>query len=185
MDWALKGPIPWRAPACNRAGTVHLGGSLEEIALSERGLLEKTNQDATRKKPFVLLAQPSLFDPSRAPAGHHTVWAYCHVQNGSTADMSWAIEDQIEYYAPGFKSRIQARHTMTTADLEKRNANLIGGDISGGLQDLRQLFLRPTKTLYRTPRKGLYLCSASTPPGAGVHGLCGYYAAKAALQDLA
>jgi phytoene dehydrogenase-like protein len=179
MDWALNGPIPWTSPDCARAGTVHLGGSLEAIAASERAPWENRHED----RPFVLLAQPSVFDSTRAPVGQHTVWAYCHVPQGSNMDREEVIESQIERVAPGFRSRILARHAMGTADLEKHNANLIGGDISGGAQDLAQLFLRPTRHLYRTPRQGLYLCSSSTPPGAGVHGMCGYHAATAALKD--
>jgi phytoene dehydrogenase-like protein len=179
MDWALNGPIPWKAAACGRAATVHIGGTLEAIADSERAPWE----NRVAERPFVLLAQPSLFDSSRAPAGCHTAWAYAHVPNGSTVDMSARIEAQIERVAPGFQSRILARHTASPADLEAQNANLIGGDICGGAQDLAQMFLRPTRRLYRTPVKGLYLCSASTPPGGGVHGMCGYYAARAALED--
>jgi phytoene dehydrogenase-like protein len=158
---------------------VHIGGTLEEIAESERA----PEAGRIAERPFVLLAQPSLFDASRAPAGRHTAWAYCHVPNGSTADMSDRIEAQIERFAPGFRSRVLARHILTPADMERHNSNLIGGDIGGGLADLRQLFLRPTRRLYRTPTKGLYLCSASTPPGGGVHGMCGYWAARVALRD--
>jgi phytoene dehydrogenase-like protein len=175
MDWALDGPIPWRAKECTRAGTVHVGGTLEEIA----------NWEATHSgRPFVLVAQTSLFDPSRAPDGKHTAWAYCHVPNGSTEDMSADIENQIERFAPGFRGRILARHIFTPADLERRNANLVGGDISGGAMSLRQMFLRPTRRLYGTPIRGVYLCSSSTPPGGGVHGMCGYYAAQLALKQL-
>jgi phytoene dehydrogenase-like protein len=180
MDFALDGPIPWTAAACRRAGTVHVGGAFEEIAVSERASWE----GRTSGHPFVLVAQPSLFDPTRAPAGKHTVWAYCHVPNGSTTDMSARIESQIERMAPGFRARILARHIMAPAALEEHNANLVGGDISGGAQDLRQMFLRPTRHLYRTPVKGLYLCSSSTPPGGGVHGMCGYHAARTALKEL-
>jgi phytoene dehydrogenase-like protein len=180
VDWALNAPIPWRHPVCARAGTVHLGGTLDEIAASERAAW----YGESSPRPFVLLAQPSLFDESRAPAGRHTAWAYCHVPNGSTEDMTGLIEAQVERFAPGFHNTILARHTMSPAQLEAHNANLIGGSIDGGSADLRQLFLRPTASLYRTPRKGLYLCSSSTPPGAGVHGMCGYYAAQAALADL-
>ncbi len=176
MDWALSGPIPWRASRCARAATVHLGGTLEQIAASER-------LAGGRDQPFVLLAQPSLFDSTRAPPGRHTAWAYCHIPNGSTTDMSAQIESQIESAAPGFRGRILARHAMGPAEMEKHNANLVGGDINGGAQDLGQLFLRPTRQLYRTPLKGLYLCSASTPPGGGVHGMCGYHAARTALAD--
>ncbi len=175
MDFALDGPIPWRAAGCARAGTVHLGGAFDEIAEWESRFTGR---------PFVLLAQSSLFDPSRAPGGKHTVWAYCHVPNGSTADMSGAIESQIERFAPGFRERILARRVLTPADLERHNANLIGGDIAGGAINLRQMFLRPTASLYRTPVRGLFFCSSSTPPGAGVHGMCGYYAAQAALRQV-
>ncbi|HWD00002.1 MAG TPA: NAD(P)/FAD-dependent oxidoreductase [Candidatus Sulfopaludibacter sp.] len=172
LDIALDGPIPWRAPECLRAGTVHLGGTFDEIAR-----WEATHMGA----PFVLVAQQSLFDPSRAPAGKHTVWAYCHVPNGSTGDFTAAIEDQIERFAPGFRARILARHTLTPAELEARNQNLVGGDIGGGAMDLVQTFLRPNRHQYRTPVPGVYLCSSSTPPGGGVHGMCGYHAVKAAL----
>jgi len=174
LDLATDGPIPWRAPECARAGTVHLGGTLEEIAQWEASF---------KGRPFVLLAQQSLFDATRAPAGKHTVWAYCHVPNGSTADFSDAIEEQIERFAPGFRSRILARHALTPAALEARNANLVGGDVGGGAMDLRQAFLRPNRHRYRTPIPGVYLCSAATPPGGGVHGMCGYYAVKAAFLD--
>lgn len=181
LDWALSGPIPWRAAACARAGTLHLGGTLEEIAASERA--PWAGKCGTR--PYVLLAQPSLFDPTRAPAGMHTAWAYCHVPNGSTVDMTDRIEAMVERYAPGFGARILARAATGPADLERLNANLLGGDITGGVSDLRQLFTRPTPSLtpYRTPLKGVYLCSASTPPGPGVHGMCGYHAARTALRD--
>jgi phytoene dehydrogenase-like protein len=178
IDWALSAPIPWKAPECARAGTVHVGGSLDEIAASERTLAGTTPSE----RPFVLVAQPSLFDSGRAPAGQHTAWAYCHVPHASTADMTHPIESQVERFAPGFRERILARHTMTPADLERHNANLVGGDIAGGAQDLRQLVLRPTRLLYRTPLEGVYLCSASTPPGGAVHGMCGFHAAHAALR---
>lgn len=174
LDWALDAPIPWRAPECARAATVHLGGTLSEIAAWEARF---------EGRPFVLLTQPSLFDASRAPAGKHTAWAYCHVPNGSTADFSGAIEEQIERFAPGFRARILARSVLTPAALEQRNANLVGGDISGGAMNLRQFFLRPTRTQYRTPLRGVYLCSSSTPPGGGVHGMCGYHAARLALAE--
>lgn len=177
IDWALKAPIPWKAPRCARAATVHLGGSAEEIADSERAPWK----GRTHPRPFVLLAQPSLFDDSRAPAGMHTAWAYCHVPNGSREDMTAAIEAQVERFAPGFRGCIVARHTMTTADLERHNANLVGGDITGGANTLRQTILRPTASAYRTPLEDVFLCSSSTPPGGGVHGMCGYYAARAAL----
>jgi phytoene dehydrogenase-like protein len=180
LDWALSGPIPWTAPDCARAGTVHLGGTLAEIAASESA----TGRGEHPPRPFVLLSQPSLFDPTRCPPGHHTAWAYCHVPNGSTVDMSARIEDQVERFAPGFRDLILARHAMAPSDFETYNANYIGGDINGGAQDLRQLFTRPVTRLvpYSTPLRGLYICSSSTPPGGGVHGLCGYYAALAALR---
>jgi phytoene dehydrogenase-like protein len=179
LDWALSAPIPWTSPNCARAATVHLGGTLEEIAASERAAW----QGELSGSPYVLLAQPSLFDPTRAPRGLHTAWAYCHVPHGSTDDMSGPIEAQIERFAPGFKSKILARSAMTTTDMESHNANLVGGDISGGQTVLRQLFTRPTTSLYRTPVKGLYLCSSSTPPGGGVHGMCGANAARCVLSD--
>lgn len=180
IDWALGGPIPWTAPACARAATVHLGATWDEIAASERAAAG----GAPAERPFVLLAQPSLFDPTRAPPGQHTVWAYCHVPFASTYDMTERIERQIERFAPGFRDRILARNALSPRQLERHNANLVGGDINGGTQDLGQLFLRPTARTYSTPLKGLYLCSASTPPGGGVHGMCGYFAARAALRDL-
>jgi phytoene dehydrogenase-like protein len=180
VDWALDGPIPWRAEACGRAATLHVGGTLEEIAAAEAAVARGIHPD----HPFVLLAQPSLFDPTRAPAGKHTAWGYCHVPNGSTVDMTERIERQIERFAPGFRDRILARHMMTATDLERYNPNYVGGDINGGLQDFRQLFTRPVARLvpYATPVRGLYLCSSSTPPGGGVHGMCGYRAARAALR---
>ncbi|HXT00840.1 MAG TPA: NAD(P)/FAD-dependent oxidoreductase [Elusimicrobiota bacterium] len=179
LDWALRAPIPWAAPECARAGTVHLGGTLGEIAASERAPWA----GRAPSRPFVLLAQPSLFDRTRAPAGAHTAWAYCHVPNGSSEDMTERIEAQVERFAPGFRRLILARSARGPAELERRNANLVGGDITGGAQDLAQLFLRPARGLYRTPVRGLYLCSASTPPGGGVHGMCGFHAARAALAD--
>jgi phytoene dehydrogenase-like protein len=178
VDWALSAPIPWKAAECGRAGTVHVGGSLDEIVASERTVAGTVPSD----RPFLLVAQPSLFDSSRAPAGRHTAWAYCHVPHASTADMTERIEAQLERFAPGFRARILARHTMAPADLERHNANLVGGDITGGAQDLRQLVLRPTRLLYRTPLDGVYLCSSSTPPGGAVHGMCGFHAAHAALR---
>jgi len=181
MDWALDGPIPWKAPECGMAATVHIGGTFEEIAASER---LAWNGSATQR-PFVLLAQPSLFDPTRAPDGKHTAWGYCHVPHGSEARMAESIEAQVERFAPGFRKRILARSILPPKELERHNANLVGGDINGGAQDIFQLFARPTRRLYSTPAKGLYLCSASTPPGGGVHGMCGYFAARAALKDLA
>jgi phytoene dehydrogenase-like protein len=179
LDWALSGPIPWRDERCRQAATVHLGGTLAEIAASERA--------PGSQRPFVLLAQPSLWDDTRAPAGQHTAWAYCHVPNGSTANMTDAIETQVERFAPGFRDCILARGERGPAQLESHNRNLVGGDLNGGLMDLRQLYARPVaaRNPYRTPRKGVYLCSASTPPGGGVHGMCGFAAAKVALHDLA
>jgi phytoene dehydrogenase-like protein len=182
LDWALDGPIPWKAAACARAGTVHLGGTLPEVAESESAVWRGEHAE----RPFVLLAQQSLFDPTRAPPGKHTAWAYCHVPNGSTFDMSARIEDQVERFAPGFRDRVLARSVLTPADFERRNANCVGGDVTGGVQDFRQLFTRPVARLvpYATPVKGLYLCSASTPPGGGVHGMCGLFAARAALRQV-
>jgi phytoene dehydrogenase-like protein len=179
LDWALDGPIPWTAPEAARAGTVHLGGTLEELAASE----EAATRGEHHERPFVLLVQPSLFDPTRAPEGRHTAWAYCHVPNGSTRDMTGAIEAQVERFAPGFRDRIAARSAMDSAEVERRNPNYVGGDINGGVQDLRQLFTRPVArpVPYSTPVPGLYICSSSTPPGGGVHGMCGYWAARAAL----
>jgi phytoene dehydrogenase-like protein len=179
LDWALCGPIPWRASACARAGTVHLGGTLAEIAASERAVWRGQHPE----RPYVLVAQQSLFDPSRAPAGRHTGWAYCHVPPGSTRDMSGAIEAQLERFAPGFRDLVLARRATTCADLERGNPNYVGGDINGGVADLRQLFFRPAPRLvpYRTPNPRILLCSASTPPGGGVHGMCGFHAARAAL----
>ena len=179
VDFALDKPIPWRAEECLRAGTVHIGGTLDEISLGEATVSRGEHPE----RPFVLLAQQSLFDASRAPEGKHTVWAYCHVPNGSTFDMTERIEAQIERFAPGFKDRILAKSTMGPADLQRINANHVGGDINGGIMDFRQLFTRPTARLtpYSTPAKGLYICSSSTPPGGGVHGMCGYSAARAAL----
>jgi phytoene dehydrogenase-like protein len=181
VDWALDGPIPWKAAECARAGTVHLGGTLNEIAAAERAVWQGAHPD----RPFVLVAQQSLFDPTRAPAGRHTAWAYCHVPHGSTFDMTGMIEAQIERYAPGFRDRVLGRSVKTPADLERYNANYIGGDINGGIQDIRQLFTRPVARLvpYATPVPGLYICSSSTPPGGGVHGMCGYFAARAALRE--
>jgi len=178
LDWALDGPIPWTADDCRRAATVHVGGTFEEIAGSERS--------PGRERPYVLLTQPSLFDDSRAPAGKHTAWAYCHVPLGSTEDMTERMEAQVERFAPGFRDLILARSAMGPADLEERNRNIVGGDINGGTMDLRQLFFRPVRKLvpYRTPLEGVYICSSSTPPGGGVHGMCGYSAALVALRDV-
>jgi phytoene dehydrogenase-like protein len=180
VDWALDAPIPWRDPACLRAATVHVGGTLAELARSETDAWE----GRISERPFVLLAQPTLADPTRAPAGKHVVWAYCHVPHGSTVDMLPAIERQIERFAPGFRERVLARHVTTPADLERRNANLVGGDIASGVMDLRQAFARPTWREYSTPLRGVYLCSAATPPGVGVHGMCGYFAARRALGEV-
>jgi phytoene dehydrogenase-like protein len=182
VDFALDGPVPWRAQECLLAGTVHLGGTLDEISAGEAAVWRSEHPE----RPFVLLAQQSLFDPTRAPEGKHTVWAYCHVPNGSTFDMTGRIEGQIERFAPGFRDRILAKNAMGPADLERINPNLVGGDINGGIMDLRQLFTRPMPRLnpYSTPAKGLYICSSSTPPGGGVHGMCGYFAARAVLRYL-
>ena len=182
LDWALDGPIPWRAAECGRAATVHLGGTLGEIARSERAAWRSEPADA----PYVLLAQQSLFDPSRAPGGGHTAWAYCHVPNGCPVDMTDRIERQVERFAPGFRDRILARAAMSPADMERYNPNYVGGDINGGAGDLRQLFTRPVarRSPYTTPIAGVFLCSSSTPPGGGVHGMCGYHAAQAALHQL-
>ncbi len=174
LDWALDGPIPWAAPEVSRAGTVHLGGTLDEIVASEAASARGEHPE----RPFVLLVQATACDPSRAPAGKHTGWAYCHVPNGSTRDMTAEIEAQVERFAPGFSKLVLARSAMNSVDVERRNANHVGGDINGGLQDWRQLFaLR-----YSTPLPGVFLCSSSTPPGGGVHGMCGYWAARAALR---
>ena len=180
VDYALDGPVPWTARECLRAGTVHLGGTIEEIAASERAIARGGHPD----RPYVLIAQQSLFDDSRAPAGSHTLWAYCHVPNGSTVDMTAHIEKQIERFAPGFRDRVLARHVTTAHDLETYNPNYIGGDINGGRQDIRQLFTRPALRFdpYATPNPRLFICSSSTPPGGGVHGLCGYFAASSVLR---
>lgn len=182
IDWALDGPVPFTAAACREAGTVHLGDTLAEVARSESETWAGRHPDA----PFVLLTQPSVFDPSRAPAGRQAVWAYCHVPHGSRVDMTGAIERQVERFAPGFRDRILARHTMNTAQLEAYDPNYVGGDINGGVIDLGQLFARPAlrRSPYRTSAPGLYLCSSSTPPGGGVHGQCGFHAAQQALLDL-
>jgi phytoene dehydrogenase-like protein len=180
LDWALDGPIPWNAPECARAGTVHMGGTLREMASAELAVWHGVHPD----RPYVLLAQSSLFDPTRAPDGKQTAWAYCHVPSGSTYDMTARIEAQIERFAPGFRDRVLARHSMTADEMERYNPNYIGGDISGGVVDFLQLFTRPTIQIvpYHTAAQGLYLCSSSTPPGPAVHGMCGYYAAQAALR---
>lgn len=180
LDWALDGPIPWAAPEAARAGTVHLGGTIEQVAASEEEVTRGEHPD----RPFVLLVQPTLFDPTRAPEGRHIAWAYCHVPNGSTRDMTAAIEAQVERFAPGFGDVVAARSAMGPAEVERRNPNYVGGDINGGLQDLRQLFTRPVarRVPYATPLDGVFICSSSTPPGGGVHGMCGYHAARAALR---
>ncbi|MDX6567172.1 MAG: hypothetical protein QOE10_2834 [Gaiellales bacterium] len=182
LDYALDGPVPWRAAECLRAGTVHLGGTLEQIAESEA----EVAQGRHPRRPYVLVAQQSLFDTTRAPAGMHTLWAYCHVPNGSTVDMTGPIEDQLERFAPGFRDLVRARHAMGPADLQARNANSIGGDINGGAATVRQIFARPAlrPVPYSTPDPRLFICSASTPPGGGVHGMCGFYAAQAALRGV-
>ncbi len=177
VDYALSSAIPWTAAGCSRAATVHLGGTLEEIVSSQRYF--------TSEAPFVLVIQPSLFDPTRAPTGQHTAWAYSYVPNGSRDDRLTAIERQIERFAPGFADCILARSISPPQALERWNPNLVGGDLSGGMMDLRQLFFRPTTALYRTPLAGLFLCGASTPPGGGVHGMAGIHAANAALRYLA
>lgn len=182
IDWALDGPIPFTNAACRNAGTVHLGATLSEITLSE----QQTWNGRYPENPFVLLAQQSLFDTTRAPAGKHTAWAYCHVPNGSAVDRTAAIEQQIERFAPGFKDQIIARNTMNPDEMQQYNPNYIGGDINGGLINITQLFTRPALrwSPYKTSAKGLYICSSSTPPGGGVHGMCGYWAAKKALKDV-
>lgn len=183
VDWALAEPIPWRSEVCRRAGTLHLGGTLAEIERAERAPWEGRHPD----RPFVLLAQPSVHDRSRAPGGGQTAWAYCHVPNGSDRDMTRAIEDEVERYAPGFRDVILARATMTAREVEMHDPNFVGGDIAGGAMTLRQLFLRPVArpSPYRTPLKGVYLCSCATPPGGAVHGMCGFHAAETALGDRA
>ena len=180
LDFALGQPIPWRSPECFRAATVHLGGSLAEISESEHDAFYGRLND----RPYVLLVQPSLFDPSRAPEGKHTAWAYCHVPSGSVVDRTAVIEAQIERFAPGFRDTILARRASNAVALAEWNPNLIGGDISGGAMTLSQLLFRPTARGYRTSNPGVYLCSSSTPPGGGVHGMCGHLAALAAYRDL-
>ncbi|MGA9449581.1 MAG: NAD(P)/FAD-dependent oxidoreductase [Candidatus Sulfotelmatobacter sp.] len=180
VDYALSAAIPWKATSCLRAATVHLGGSFEEIAASEQEVRAGQHPD----RPFVLLVQPSLFDTSRAPAGKHTAWAYCHVPNGSKLNMLEKLENQIERFAPGFRDCILARRVFSPADLESMDANLVGGDIGGGVMDVRQILFRPTWRHYGTSARDIYICSASTPPGGGVHGMCGYHAAKMALSRL-
>lgn len=182
IDWALSEQIPFTATACREAGTVHIGNTFAEIARTE----QLSSSGVHPEKPFVLLAQPSVFDAGRAPAGKHTAWAYCHVPNGSTKDMTKAIEDQVERFAPGFKDIILDKHVMNTVQVEAYNPNYVGGDINGGVIDVRQLYTRPALRIspYRTSAKAMYICSSSTPPGGGVHGMCGYYAAKQALADI-
>jgi phytoene dehydrogenase-like protein len=182
IDWALAEPIPFLAEGCRQAGTVHIGGDFEEIAASEAA----TARGLIAERPFVLLAQPSIFDPSRAPQGRHTGWAYCHVPNGSREDMTDRIERQVERMAPGFRERVLARHVYDTARMEEYNPNYIGGDINGGMMDIGQFFTRPALrwSPYRTSTRGIYICSSATPPGGGVHGMCGYHAARRALRDM-
>jgi phytoene dehydrogenase-like protein len=179
IDWALREPIPWKPKECARSATVHVGGTLEEIAASERAAWS----DRPSERPFILLAQPSLFDPTRAPSGHHTAWAYCHVPNGWREPMLTQMENQIERFAPGFRDCILARVVHNPEQMQAWNENLIGGDISGGAPTLKQFVLRPTWRRYRTPLRGVYFCSSSTPPGGGVHGMCGYWAAQWAISD--
>lgn len=181
VDWALDGPVPWRADACRHAGTLHLGGELSEIVAAEA----LASEGRVPSKPFLLMSQPSLFDDTRAPAGKHTAWGYCHVPNGYDGDLTDAIEAQVERFAPGFRDLVLARCVLTPAELEKRDANLVGGDVNGGAGNFGQLFLRPALRLnpYTTPVKGLFICSASTPPGGAVHGMCGFNAAEAALKE--
>ncbi len=182
LDYALSQPIPWSDPSVALAGTVHIGGGMDEIAHAESQVARGQHPE----KPFVLLAQHSLFDQTRAPAGKHTAWAYCHVPNGSKVDMTAQIENQIERFAPGFRDCVIARHAMNTKAMQLHNPNYIGGDVNGGSNTLWQLLARPLPsfTPYRTPLRGVYLCSASTPPGGGVHGMCGHLAARTAIRDL-
>ena len=179
IDWALSSPVPWKYEPCVRAGTLHLGGTIEEIAKGEREPWE----GRTAQKPLVLFAQHSAFDPTRAPAGQHTAWAYCHVPNGCGEDMTERIEAQVERFAPGFRKAILARHTKRADQFEAVNPNIVGGDINNGVPDFWQMFARPTRSTYATPVKGLYICSAATPPGGGVHGMCGFFAAQLALNS--
>jgi phytoene dehydrogenase-like protein len=182
VDWALSGPVPWAALECRQAATVHLGGTLPELAAAEAEVAAGRHPD----RPYVIVVQPGVLDPSRAPEGQHTLWAYCHVPSGSTADMTSRIEAQVERFAPGFGDLVLARHTRDARALEAYDANYVGGDINGGVQDLRQTLLRPTAQWnpYRTPLDGVYLCSSSTPPGGGVHGMCGHLAARSALREV-
>lgn len=182
LDWALDGPIPWRDPTCREASTVHVGGTLAEVCASEHDMFHGRHSE----RPFLILCQQSEIDPTRAPAGKHTGYAYCHVPSGSTVDMTAAIEGQVERFAPGFRDRILARHAMNTADFERYNPNYLGGAITGGVADALQLWTRPVARLdpYSTPNPRLFICSAATPPGGGVHGQCGYWAAQSALRRL-
>jgi phytoene dehydrogenase-like protein len=182
IDWALDGPVPWSDPAVLQASTVHLGGTLDEIAAAESAVWRGEHPE----RPFVLVIQQSQFDPTRAPAGKHTGYAYCHVPAGSTTDLTGIVERQVERFAPGFRDRILARHVMTAADIERYNPSCVGGAITGGVADLGQLFTRPVARWnpYTTPDPGIFLCSAATPPGGGVHGMSGYFAARAALRRL-
>jgi phytoene dehydrogenase-like protein len=182
MDWALRRPVPWRDEECGRAATVHLWGDLAQVARAE-ALVHRGAVDAA---PFVILVQPSLFDPGRAPPGRHTLWAYCHVPHGSEVDHSAAIESLIERFAPGFRELVLGRHSLTARELERYDANYVGGDIGGGMSGLRQLFFRPVAKLdpYATSAPDLFLCSSSTPPGGGVHGMCGYWAARSVLRKV-
>jgi phytoene dehydrogenase-like protein len=182
MDWALREAIPWRDSECRRAATVHLWGNLEQVARAEA----LVHQGAVETQPFIILVQPSLFDPSRAPPNQHTAWAYCHVPHGSEGDFSTAIESVIEWFAPGFKDVVLARRSISARQLERYNPNYVGGDIGGGMADLGQLFFRPVVKLdpYATSAPDLFICSSSTPPGGGVHGMCGYWAAQSVLRNL-
>ncbi len=182
LDWALSGPVPWLAPECRQAGTVHLGGTLAELEASEAEVAARRHPE----RPYVIVSQPTVVDGSRAPAGRHTLWAYCHVPHGSDVDMTAAVEAQLERFAPGFRDLVLARHARGPAELEADNANYVGGDINGGVQDLRQTLLRPVAQWnpYATPLDGVYLCSSSTPPGGGVHGMCGHLAARSALRQV-
>jgi phytoene dehydrogenase-like protein len=183
VDYALSAPIPWRSEACRKAGTIHVGGTFAEIAAAERAPWN----GAVAERPFVLVAQPTVFDPTRAPAGRHVAWAYCHVPQRSTVDRAQAIASQIERFAPGFRDCILAQHTLNCAQLEAENPNLVGGDVVGGVTDWRQLFGRPVlrRDPYATPNDAIFLCSASTPPGGGVHGMCGYWAAESVMRRFA
>jgi phytoene dehydrogenase-like protein len=182
MDWALSEPIPWRDPRCRQAATVHLSGSLAEVSAGEAAV----HADSIPGRPFTLLVQPSLFDPARAPRSQHTAWAYCHVPHGSTWDASHTIEAHIERFAPGFRGVIRARATKNSLDMERFNWNYVGGDINGGLADITQLLFRPVTRAdpYSTALDNVFLCSSSTPPGGGVHGMCGFWAARSALGKL-